>query len=443
VKSPALNWWHPEAETARVPSRAAGGQAAFVALVLFTGVLIAAPQEFVGALRPLRLALLAAVAAIAFHTFDRLNGRCAGEETPREIPLVLALAAWSVAMVPLSYWPGGSVATLLDLYFKSVAVFILLAGVINTRARLRAISWTLGACTVPISLVALEHFATGTFLPRAPGRIAGYGTAGLAGNPNDLALLLNLAMPFIGALIATTRSVFARVVATGMLLAAAAAVVATFSRSGFITLSVIAVLCAWHLARRGRAAAVLGLAALVLIVVFAAPAGYTDRLGTISAVDSDPTGSSQARWRDTVVATQFFLTHPILGAGPGQDVLALNQLRGEAWMPVHNMYLNYAVDLGAIGLGLFLAIFWSALSGVVRAERALRRRVNGSELAAFARAARVSLIALAVAGFFYPIAYQAFFYYIAGLAVAVRAIARFELQDVATPAPVTGEAMAS
>jgi O-antigen ligase len=446
VHTPALNWWHPDAAAgAEAPAAArvqAPGRTAFAALVVFTAILIAAPQEFFAALQPLRLALVAAVIAIGFHVVDRLNGRVAAG-APREIALVLALSAWALFMVPLSYWPGGSMTTLTDLYFKSVAIFILLAGVVNTRWRLRAIAWTFAACVVPIALVALKHYATGTFLPNAPGRIAGYGTAGLSGNPNDLALLLNITMPFIGALAATSRSVTARLGAALILLLAAAAVIVTFSRSGFITLTVIAVLYAWRLARRGRGFAIGGLIVAVLIAALAAPAGYTERLGTISSVDSDPTGSSQARWRDMVVATKFAVAHPIFGAGPGQDILALNQMRGQAWMPVHNMYLNYAVDLGLPGLLLFLALFWSALSGAFRVERALASRAGTDELWNFAGAARVSLVALAVAGFFYPIPYQAFFYYIAGLAVAVRGIAVSEARRDARRVPIHGAAMAA
>jgi hypothetical protein len=442
VHTPALNWWRPEAAAASdvpVPSEApaAHGRTAFAALVVFTAILIAAPQEFFAVLRPLRLALVAAVVAIGCHILDRINGHVHGP-TPREILLVLALSAWALFMVPFSYWPSGSLATLTNLFFKSVAVFILLAGVVNSRSRLRAIAWTFAACIVPIALAAITHFATGTFLPDAPGRIAGYGTAGLTGNPNDLALLLNLTMPFIGALAATSRSTTARLAAAIILVLAAAGVIVTFSRSGFITLIVVGALYAWRLARRGRALAIGGLIAVVVMGVLAAPAGYRERLATISSVDSDPTGSSQERWRDMVVAAEFAVAHPVFGAGPGQDILALNQMRGQAWMPVHNMYLNYAVDLGVPGLVLFLAIFWSALSGAFRVERALSGRAATDALWNFAGAARVSLVALAVAGFFYPIPYHAYFYYIAGLAVAIRCIAVTEARREARIPPGRG-----
>ena len=40
-----------------------------------------------------------------------------------------------------------------------------------------------------------------------------------------------------------------------------------------------------------------------------------------------------------------------------------------------------------------------------------------------AGAARISLIAFAVSACFYPVAYHAYFYYVAGLALAVRQVA--------------------
>ncbi len=44
-----------------------GGRLGFRALVAFTVVLVAAPQEFVGSLKPLRLAFFAAIIAIACY----------------------------------------------------------------------------------------------------------------------------------------------------------------------------------------------------------------------------------------------------------------------------------------------------------------------------------------------------------------------------------------
>ena len=42
----------------------------------------------------------------------------------------------------------------------------------------------------------------------------------------------------------------------------------------------------------------------------------------------------------------------VIGAGIGQDILAMNAQRGDDWTQVHNAYLQYAVDLGVPGVVL-------------------------------------------------------------------------------------------
>ncbi len=431
--APALEWWRhappavPRGSTgpvARPDTKA--GRNGYYALLVFTVVLIAAPQEFFPPLQPLRLGLVAAIVAMIAYVVNVAAGRARVPVAGREVRIVLLLVAWAVVMVPLSYWPNGSLTVLTELYLKAVAVFILLAGAIDSRRRLVGIVWTLALCALPIAVTALRHYQAGVFLPNAPGRIAGYGTSGLAGNPNDLALLLNLILPFLVVLVATAASWWGRGLALMIAVLAVGAVMVTFSRSGFITLAVIGLLYLWQAAQRGRA----GLAAMVVVGALAAlllaPAGYGDRLSTVGNIETDRTGSAQNRWRDTVVAAGFVLEHPVIGAGVGMDYLALNDRRGAMWLSVHNAYLNYAVDLGLPGLALFLWLFLGCVRAAHRVERAGRTGGADDVLGRLAGAARISLIAFAVAAFFYPVAYNAYFYYIAGLALAVRQAAASE-----------------
>jgi probable O-glycosylation ligase (exosortase A-associated) len=424
ASSAAAAWWRPDASPA-VPTRRARGRAAFGALALYTVILVAAPQEFVPALAPLRLAFTAAAVAIVAALADRWAGRARTRPWPRELTLVAALLAWAVLTVPLSYWPGGSVGVLLGLYLKSVAVFALLATVVDSEARLRQLVGVLVACAAIIAVTALNHYREGVLMAGARDRIAGYGTSGMAGNPNDLALLLNIVIPFEAALMLTTRRYVVKAAAVAVLLASVGGVVVTFSRGGFIALAMTGALCLWQLARRGAVLAVVGVLTASCLAVAFVPDRYAARLETVTNLDADATGSAQDRWRDTVVATTFALHHPLVGAGLGMDYLALNDVRGREWLSVHNTYLNYAVDLGAVGLALFLAIFASAWLGAARVER--RRRASDGPrrrdaLRTYATAARIALTTFAVAACFHPIAYHAFFYYLAGLAVAIRQI---------------------
>jgi O-antigen ligase len=420
----AVEWWRvaPLEPASAVPSAATEprqGRVAFFALVIYTVILIAAPQEFFGVLAPLRIAMGFGVVALVAHAVDRLSGRVQAPRWPNAVKLALALVLWAVASIPFSYWPLGSVDVLLHLYLKSVAVFLLLAGVVDTTPRLRRLSGVLVGCAVLIALTALQHFRAGDVTAGSGDRIAGYGTSGMAGNPNDLALLLNIVIPINAMLCASARTTRAKVLLALPLLLSVAGIVVTFSRAGFLALAVTALLFLWRGLRRGALLPAGVVIASLLVLVLAAPAGYRDRLSTVSDISADQTGSAQNRWRDTQLAAGFALRHPVLGAGIGMDYLALNEMRGPQWISVHNIYLNYAMDLGLIGMALFVALFWSAYRSVARVERRRTRRDPRDALGLAATGVRISMVSFAVAAFFHPIAYHAFFYYLAGLAVAI------------------------
>src|SRR5439155_23267433 len=99
------------------------------------------------------------------------------DDLTREIVIRFLLLAWTFMTLPLSYWPGGSVATLTDICIKAVIVFWLLANVITTERRLQLIRNFLMLCSVPLAVTAVKNFVTGSFLGDAGvvARIAGYG----------------------------------------------------------------------------------------------------------------------------------------------------------------------------------------------------------------------------------------------------------------------------
>jgi len=169
---------------------------------------------------------------------------------------------------------------------------------------------------------------------------------------------------------------------------------------------------------------------MLLVALFSLPlipSNYVERISTVTSVDSDPTGSSQARWRDIIAAGQFISQHPIIGAGLGMDVLALNQVRGAKWVQVHNVYLEYAVDLGIPGATLFLLLLYGVFKGVRASRKRLAQMPEHRDLFLLVEALETSLIVFAISGFFYPIAYDLFFYYIGGLALGARAVTRHTL----------------
>jgi O-antigen ligase len=424
ISGAGTEWWRPEAGTPPVSAPAppaaraeTGSELPFLALMGLTVIILLSPQTLWPGLLPARSALLAAGVAIGAHLLDRFTNRRPIVTPTREIGLAACLAAWAVLSVPFSYWPGGSLSFLLDVYFKTLVVFWLLTETVRTRLRLRRAAWLLALISAPLAVAGVRNYLSGHFV--AASRIVGY-EAPLTSNPNDLALALNLIWPVGLALFLASRRPLTKAILLGIVALDVATVVLTFSRAGFVALAAVALLYLGRLLRgpdRGWAVALVGLALLCLPFL---PSGYAARLGTIADVEGDPTGSSQARRDDIRAAIRFVLLNPIVGAGAGQDVLALNQVRGPRWTSVHNVYLQYAVDLGLPGLVLFLLLLGRCL-GAARAAR--RLAPESRELVLLAEGLEMSLVGFAVAGLFYPVAYGAYFYYFGGLAVAARAAA--------------------
>src|SRR5262249_34115984 len=299
----------------------------------------------------------------------------------------------------------------------------LLAGAIGTLDRLRTLCLGLSAMSVPLALTAVRHFRAGDFMQGvATSRIAGY-EAGLTENPNDLALMLNLLLPIAVALLLTRPRGRLRVALLGVVAVDVAGVVVTFSRAGFLTLVATGLVWAWKLRGRRERGYLYAVFALAVACLPLLPSGYALRLGTVLDTSSDPTGSAQARREDMTAALSFIADHPLGRAGIGQGVLALNAVRGPRWTAVHNVYLEYAVDLGLPGLALFVAL----LAGAVRSAGRVARQTAGDpawcELSLLATGIQVSLLAFAVGGMFHPVSYQFYFYYVAGRAVALPPIA--------------------
>jgi O-antigen ligase len=363
---PAGLWWQPQAiadagRLRRVPSpRVAaaleGSRAAFYALVAFTFVLLLSPQAWFPVLKLIRIAFLAGGIAMAAHVMERTAHKQPITPLAPEIGIALALILWSMITIPMSYWPGGSIRLLTDQYLKAIAFFWLLATIITTPARLRGIAWTLVLCAIPLAGTGIWHYLSGHVMQTGQDglvRIVGYmGSSGLTGNPNDLALMLNLIIPLAGALALSSRGA-ARLLATAVALLSVGGVIVTFSRAGFLALTATLFMFLVVLVRRKSGGAAIALFFIALSVPALLPQSYVDRLSTITNMQQDKTGSAQGRYKDLGIALEVVSHSPIIGVGLGQDMIALNQARGlSTWRSVHNVYLQYAVDLGVPGFQL-------------------------------------------------------------------------------------------
>jgi len=427
-----------------------GSSIAFYALVGFTVVLLLSPQAWFPVLKLIRIALLAGGIAIAAHVLERTAHRQPITPLAPEIGIALALVTWSTITIPMSLWPGGSVHLLTDQYMKAIIFFWMLATMVTTPARLRSMAWTLALCAIPLAATGVYHYLTGDVMRTAQDglvRVVGYeGSSGLTGNPNDLALMLNLIIPLCGAL-AMSSTGYQRLAAIGIALLGIGGVIITFSRAGFLALAATFVMFLLVLVRRKSGAAAVALLVAALAVPAMLPKSYVDRLGTITNMDEDKTGSAQGRYRDLFLALDIVQRNPVVGVGMGQDMIALNSERAaiggqQTWRSVHNVYLQYAVDLGVPGFLLFAWLHLLCFRSAWAVERRTRKDPALHDVATLAAGVQVSLVSFLVAAMFHPIAYQFYFFSVAGLAVALKNTYRTETARrslVGADLPIVGD----
>ena len=429
----SVEWWRPDVmvrcseHTERPVETApdtAGSPVPFWAMMIFTFILLFSPQSYFPSLAPFRIALLTAIVAVMAYLIDRLRRGLPIMMRTREMWLAVCLSGWAAVTVPFSYWPGGSVELLVGQYFKTLAIFWLLSHTVATPIRFRQVAWGLSFMAIGLGVTAVDNYFSDTVpiqgVDSVPSRI--FGNESTLKNPNDLALMLNLILPLNVALLLVSRTIPARSLLVASVLLVMTAVILTYSRAGFLTLATTFAMYLWKLRNRPERVWTWVILVVALACLPFLPSSYVDRLNTIIKINADQTGSAQERLRDAMVAVDHAFANPFVGAGLGMNVLALNEKRGATWISVHNVYLEYAMDLGLPGLTLFLLLLGQCVKNTVFVQKRSAGIPARRDLLSFAEGLQISLVAFAVAGLFHPVAYHFYFYYIAGLAVAIKAV---------------------
>jgi O-antigen ligase len=195
----------------------------------------------------------------------------------------------------------------------------------------------------------------------------------------------------------------------------AAAVIATFSLDGFLTLLVM--VTTLGVLRTGSRRLRLGILALVplLVAIFLATPLGSERLASESASEigsahiRGSADSSSLAWRfqKWEALLPEWERNPLVGRGLGTIVAEEEPtLGGTGSVLPHNEYVRYLVETGAVGIALVLL----GLAALIGALRRARRRPSTRDLAALGIAVAAGLLVNALAAntlLYTPAAYAA------------------------------------
>lgn len=322
---------------------------------------------------------------------------------------IIWLVAVAVLVTPFSIWPGQSVSFLILQLPVLAAAMIVCWKISYSWRALRGIIRTLVVAAVVLALSAIAGFH------------GGRASTTSSMDPNDLAYVLVSTAPLALAFALTARTKTRRLVNAATCAVLVIALLLTSSRGGFFGLIAGLVALVVVPIRRPREQDSEGkwrnrvvLPALGVLCAFAVlwsflPAETRLRLSTVTELGSDynmdpsNTTSRSGIWKRNIAAT---LQRPI---GYGVAAFPMVDLRtGGKFKAAHNSYLEVLVELGFLGLVLFLRMYVLSSRALQRTRHTLLAAPpdqERDEILVFARMLQVALIGNAVSGFFLSMAY--------------------------------------
>jgi O-antigen ligase len=334
---------------------------------------------------------------------------------PVELKHVLGITALMILAIPFAINSGEAWEGFTGEFVKVVLIFLVMINVVTSFRRLRRLLLLVVSCGSIVAFGTIQNFSRGQNL--ADGFRAKGWVAGMFGNPNDLALALNMLIPLaIGFALGRRKSVlkvFGLVAAVIMSIA----VLVTYSRAGLLTLAAVGLLLVARLGRRQPVVQILVLGGAIGASIVA-PGGFWNRVLTIFSGDAQAAESATNRWNlifRSLAVAGFNPQRWLLGVGPYNFHIVSY---GE--QVHHNAYLQVFNEVGIIALVLYLMFLYSVLRTSNRLAREFQSAPRQRSMWIMAVTLQASLVAYAIGSAFASVAYLWYLYYVAGFTVCLR-----------------------
>jgi hypothetical protein len=399
---------------------------AYGGLLTFTILLYLRPNEWlpIGTFPIVKIVTLVALAALFL---EQLSDGRPFSVMPKEFKYLLGLAALMVLSIPMGLAPGDSFDGFTNDFLKVLLIFMLTINVVSSLSRLRRLLQVTVLCGTFIAVGSIGMYASGENL--ADGYRAQGIVGGIFGNPNDLALALNLLLPIAIALFLSGRTPGGKVLFAFCAASLALGALVTYSRAGVMTLGVLSVMLVWHLRRRYQAVLPLAVGAVLLLVVLA-PGSFWSRIFTVfdASTDASAAQSSELRWALLQRSLEVAGFNPIrwtVGVGIGNfHIVSVHELAQ------HNSYLQIFNEVGLPALILYAMFLFGLIRTTGRIAKAFAGVRNRQQIWLMAVGLQISLVAYAVGSFFAPVVYLWYLYYIAGFAVCLKMLVLASIKKV-------------
>ena len=360
------------------------------------------------------IALIVALATIAFFLPTQLSLEGNLTARPREVHLVLLFTLTGALSIPLAINPATGWQEFSGTFIRCVVIFIVMINVVRTESRLKALLFLGLAACIWLSVEALNDYRQGLMTVEGY-RASGRGT-GIFGNTNDMALHLVTMLPISIALVFGSKGLGRKVFYGACSALAIAAIVLSYSRGAFLGMVVVLIYFTIKLGGSHRIEILLAILGVGIVLMLLAPSGYGGRLLSIFMPSLDPAGSADARRGELFRSIYIALRHPLLGIGMGNYQPEMSY-RG---LVTHNSYTQVAAEAGMLALVFYLMFMISPLRKLGQIARETLAARRDSSFYYLAIGLQASLIAYMVSSFFLSVAFNWYVFYLVGYAVCLR-----------------------
>jgi hypothetical protein len=386
---------------------------AYAGLILFTVLLYARPNDLlpIGTFPLVKIMTIGTL--IAFFVERLLMGGPLSI-MPRPFKYLLAMAGLVVVSIPLGLDPSNSFTAFTDVFLKTLLVFLLMINVVTSFRRLRLMMEVTVLSAAFVAVITLSDFLQGRNLVegfRATGAVGG-----IFGNPNDLALAMNVVLPLAIGLALSRPSPFTKLVYAGCAALLAVTSVVTYSRAGFLTMVAAGIFLLVKVGRRSPAAWAVGVVAAAAI--FATSPGRVFTLfqgvgGTLSAAES-----ATARWELVKRSIEVAGANPFRWLfGVGIDNFGIVSHHDQA---NHNSFLQVFNEVGFPAMICYTLFLFSVFRIMGVLSKRYRKGRGHRQIWLTIITIQTSLIAYVVGSVFASVAFLWYVYYPAAFAVCLQ-----------------------
>lgn len=251
---------------------------------------------------------------------------------------------------------------------------------------------------------------------------------------NDVALAFNMTLPLIYYLGKDEKNFWLKALLKFALVMTPIAIVFTYSRGGFLAMSVVGFMLL--LKARYKSLAVIILLAGVLLGSVIVPAKWSERMGTIETYQQDE--SAQGRLNVWKTAWNMALDRPLAGGGFEAFYVPLVFFRysptPSEMRDVHSIYFEMLGEQGFIGFFLYMVLLATSMTTLLRLKVLIRRNAELTWAQYIPDMLQVSLLGYMVGGAFLGRAYFDLFYQLIGVIVILQ---KLVLEKSPAPAKVS------